>query len=148
MDEAPALDAALSRVETALLLALQGSCSCSSSSSSPDQHNPDCLSRPILLAMSAVFEAQTAILGARFALAGKNFLLCPEDPDVMAVSAWWRIKNGFHFHDDPQPEDCSDMAAYRALTRAAAGFATYGQPGHRPDLHRDEDMLSPGSRRN
>ena len=49
-----------------------------------------------------------------------GYALVPLEPTPEAVSAWWRVKNGHHFHDEPPPEDTSDYAAYRALVLVAA----------------------------
>ena len=35
------------------------------------------------------------------------------------LAAWYRVKNGFHYLDEPPPADTSDYAAYRAMMRAA-----------------------------
>jgi hypothetical protein len=35
------------------------------------------------------------------------------------VGAFWRVKNGHHFHGEPAPTDTSDYAAYRAMLAAA-----------------------------
>lgn len=50
----------------------------------------------------------------------------PLEPTPEAVAAWWRVKNGHHYHDEPPPTDTSDYAAYRALVRAAAGSESNG----------------------
>lgn len=42
-----------------------------------------------------------------------------KEPMPEAVAAWWRVKNGFHFHGEPPPTDTSDYAAYRAMIAAA-----------------------------
>ena len=43
----------------------------------------------------------------------------PREPTPEMVGAWYRVKNGHHFHDEPPPTDRSDYAAYRALIAAA-----------------------------
>ena len=42
-----------------------------------------------------------------------------KEPMPEAVGAWWRVKNGHHFHDEPPPTDTSDYAAYRAMISAS-----------------------------
>jgi hypothetical protein len=49
----------------------------------------------------------------------KGWRLVPVEPCVEMLSAFWRVKNGHHFHDEPPPEDTSDYAAYRAMLSAA-----------------------------
>jgi hypothetical protein len=44
----------------------------------------------------------------------------PAEPLPEAVGAWYRVKNGFHFQDEPEPTDTSDDAAYRAMICIAA----------------------------
>lgn len=41
------------------------------------------------------------------------------EPTPEIVAAFWRVKNGWHFHDDPPPTDTSDYAAWRAAIDAA-----------------------------
>lgn len=45
--------------------------------------------------------------------------LVPVEPTPEMLGAWYRIKNGHHFHDDAPCEDRSDYAAYRAMLSAA-----------------------------
>lgn len=45
----------------------------------------------------------------------KGRIAVPIEPNEDMVSAWYRVKNGHHFHDEPVPEDTSDYAAYRAM---------------------------------
>ena len=49
-----------------------------------------------------------------------GWVLVPLEPTPEAVAAWWRVKNGHHYHDELAPTDTSDDAAYRALVRAAS----------------------------
>ena len=42
-----------------------------------------------------------------------------KEPMPEAVGAWWRVKNGHHYHDEPPPTDTSDYAAYRAMISAS-----------------------------
>lgn len=51
-------------------------------------------------------------------------VVVPREPTPEIVGAWWRVKNGHHFHDEPAPTDTSDYAAYRAILAAAQ------EPGH------------------
>ena len=41
------------------------------------------------------------------------------EPTPEIIGAWWRVKNGHHFHDEPAPTDTSDYAAYRAMLAAS-----------------------------
>ena len=50
---------------------------------------------------------------------GNGFAVVPLAPKPEALGAFWRIKNGHHFNDEPEPEDRSDYAAYRAMIRHA-----------------------------
>jgi hypothetical protein len=50
---------------------------------------------------------------------GEGECVVPREPLPEMVAAWWRVKNGHHFHDEPPPTDRSDYAAYRALLAAA-----------------------------
>lgn len=45
-------------------------------------------------------------------------VLVPREPTPEMVGAFWRVKNGHHFHDEPPPTDTSDYAAYRAMLAA------------------------------
>lgn len=49
----------------------------------------------------------------------EGYALVPLEPTPDAVGAWYRVKNGFHFADEPAPDDTNDFAAYRALIAAA-----------------------------
>lgn len=53
-----------------------------------------------------------------------RWVLVPLEPTPEAVAAWWRVKNGHHYSDEPEPTDTSDYAAYRALVRAASQGVT------------------------
>lgn len=44
-----------------------------------------------------------------------GWVLVPREPKPEMVAAWWRVKNGHHFHGEPPPTDTSDYAAYRAM---------------------------------
>ena len=41
------------------------------------------------------------------------------EPTPEMLGAWYRVKNGHHFHDECPPEDTSDYAAYRAMLSAS-----------------------------
>lgn len=43
----------------------------------------------------------------------------PVEPMPEMIAAWYRVKNGHHFHGEPAPTDTSDYAAYRAMLAAA-----------------------------
>ncbi|MDW9481773.1 hypothetical protein GOB57_24295 [Sinorhizobium meliloti] len=58
----------------------------------------------------------TAGLGV--ALFPEDWQLVPKRPYPEVVSAWYRYKNGHHFHDEPPPTDTSDYGAYRAMLEA------------------------------
>lgn len=47
-----------------------------------------------------------------------EWVLVPRAMHVDMISAFWRVKNGFHFHDEPPPSDRSDLAAYEAMIAA------------------------------
>src|SRR5690606_26372621 len=49
-----------------------------------------------------------------------KYVIVRREPRPDDVGAWSRHKNGFHFHDDPEPGDTSDYGAYRALIASAA----------------------------
>jgi len=49
----------------------------------------------------------------------EGYVLVPINPTPEMLAAWYKIKNGFHYHDEPPPTDTSDVAAYRALLAAA-----------------------------
>ncbi|MCV9964168.1 hypothetical protein OIU34_19990 [Pararhizobium sp. BT-229] len=48
----------------------------------------------------------------------EGWQLVPKEPYPEVVGAWWRYKNGHHFHDEPVPTDTSDYGAYRAMLAA------------------------------
>jgi hypothetical protein len=48
-----------------------------------------------------------------------GFRVVPLEPMPEMLAAWYKVKNGFHYHDEPPPADTSDVAAYRALVGAA-----------------------------
>lgn len=48
-----------------------------------------------------------------------SWALVPREPTPEMVGAFWRVKNGHHFADEPPPTDTSDYAAYRAMVAAA-----------------------------
>ena len=48
-----------------------------------------------------------------------GYVIVSIEPTLEAVAAWWRVKNGHRFADEPAPTDTSDFAAYRALIAAA-----------------------------
>ena len=61
-----------------------------------------------------------AALDALLAFMAANGLCgVPAEMDVGMIAAFWRTKNGHHFHGDPPPTDTSDAAAYRAMIAAA-----------------------------
>lgn len=45
--------------------------------------------------------------------------LVPKKADVGMLAAWYRYKNGHHFHDEPAPRDTSDVGAWAAMLAAA-----------------------------
>jgi hypothetical protein len=47
-----------------------------------------------------------------------NWVLMPAEPNPEMLAAWYRYKNGHHFHDEPPPRDTSDYGAYRAMLAA------------------------------
>jgi len=47
-----------------------------------------------------------------------GYALVPLEPTPEMLAAWYKVKNGFHYHDEPTPADTSDVAAYRALLAA------------------------------
>lgn len=47
-----------------------------------------------------------------------GYALVPTDPTPTMFGAWYRIKNGHHFHGEPVPTDTSGYAAYRAMIAA------------------------------
>lgn len=48
-----------------------------------------------------------------------EWVLVPREPTPEMVGAFWRVKNGHHYHDEPPPTDRSDYAAYRAMLAAS-----------------------------
>lgn len=54
---------------------------------------------------------------ARAALAVVREAMAEPTPEMLG--AWYRVKNGHHFHDECPPEDTSDYAAYRAMLSAS-----------------------------
>ena len=44
-----------------------------------------------------------------------GWVMVPREPKVEMLGAFWRVKNGHHFADEPPPTDTSDYAAYRAM---------------------------------
>lgn len=42
----------------------------------------------------------------------------PVEPTPEMIGAFWAVKNGHHYHDEPEPKDRSDYAAYRAMVAA------------------------------
>lgn len=50
----------------------------------------------------------------------EGFAIVPIDPTPEAIGSWNRVKNGFHYENEPKPTDTSDYAAYRALVDAAS----------------------------
>ncbi|MCE6958383.1 hypothetical protein LAZ40_04840 [Cereibacter sphaeroides] len=64
---------------------------------------------------------------------GAGYAIVPLQPTPEAVGAWHRIRNGHHFHDEPEPtaDERCDYAAYRALVRHAR-LAQLGLPDTEP----------------
>ena len=60
--------------------------------------------------------AEASLKELREARAG--WVLVPREPLPEMLGAFWRVKNGHHFHDEPPPTDTSDFAAYRAMIAA------------------------------
>jgi hypothetical protein len=56
-------------------------------------------------------------------LAGMGYAIVPREPKPEMIGAWYRVKNGHHFHDEPTPPDTSDYTAYRAMIAAATPLA-------------------------
>lgn len=54
---------------------------------------------------------------ARAALAAVREAMAEPTPEMLG--AWYRVKNGHHFHDERPPADTSDYAAYRAMLSAS-----------------------------
>lgn len=49
----------------------------------------------------------------------EGWVLVPREPMPEMLGAFWRVKIGHQFHDEPEPTDRSDYAAYRAMLAAA-----------------------------
>ena len=49
----------------------------------------------------------------------EGYVLVPRELTPEMIGAWYRIKNGHHFHGEPPPTNTSDYAAYRAMIAAA-----------------------------
>lgn len=62
---------------------------------------------------------RAAITAYLTALATDGWKLVPVEPLPEMLGAWYGVKNGHHFHDEPPPTDKSDYAAYRAMLAAA-----------------------------
>ncbi|MBY3432829.1 hypothetical protein HFN89_01395 [Rhizobium laguerreae] len=67
----------------------------------------------------------------------QGWQLVPKEPYPEVVGAWWRYKNGFHYHDEPEPEDTSDYGAYRAMLAAMPVY-------HWPDIRAVEGHSAKG----
>lgn len=78
----------------------------------PEQiaENANCSSPSQLLAESASYPAPDE---------SGEWVMVPREPMPEMISAWYRVKNGHHFHDEPAPTDTSDYAAYRAMIAAS-----------------------------
>lgn len=81
-------------------------------------------------------DLEAAILALFPPVAG--WRLVPVEPTPEMIAAWYRVKNGFHFHDDPPPTDTSDYAAYRAMLAAAPDHI-----GETDEMVRDHPMKGP-----
>lgn len=68
-------------------------------------------------ARAAILAYESAKAGDAGAVAG--FKLVPIEPLPEMLGAFWRVKNGHHYHDEPAPTDRSDYAAYRAMLSAS-----------------------------
>ena len=53
------------------------------------------------------------------AIQDAGYAIVPKDPQPEMIGAWYRHKNGFHYHGRPEPTDTSDYGAYRAMIKAA-----------------------------
>lgn len=53
----------------------------------------------------------------------EGWMLVPREPTPEMLGAFWRVKNGHHFADEPEPTDTSDYAAYRAMISASPARA-------------------------
>lgn len=47
-----------------------------------------------------------------------GWVMVPIEPKPEMLGAFWRVKHGHHFADEPAPTDTSDYAAYRAMIAA------------------------------
>ena len=63
--------------------------------------------------------AAAAMHALRATLPELGLRVVPTVGNVDMVAAFWRRKNGHHFHDEPPPSDTSDMAAIRDALAAA-----------------------------
>lgn len=69
------------------------------------------------------------VLSALTRAAPDGWVLVPVEPMPEMVAAWYRVKNGHHFHDEPAPTDTSDYAAYRAMLSASPAPPAQGAGG-------------------
>ncbi|HEY4153525.1 MAG TPA: hypothetical protein VGM38_09410 [Pseudolysinimonas sp.] len=69
-----------------------------------------------------------------------GFRVVPLEPTPEMLAAWYKVKNGFHYHDEPPPADTSDVAAYRALLGAAWRYAGEALNG----AHNGASVMSAG----
>lgn len=53
-----------------------------------------------------------------------KWAIVPVEPTPELVGAWYRHKNGFHWYNEPAPEDTSDYGAYRAMLAASPSPTT------------------------
>lgn len=63
-------------------------------------------------------DIRVCIRAALSAIEADGLCIVPIEATPVIVGAWYRHKNGFHFHDDPAPTDTSDYGAYRAMIEA------------------------------
>ena len=76
---------------------------------------------------SALISSRAALAAIDAALASgeqgwrtmEGYVLLPRELTPEMIGAWYRIKNGHHFHGEPPPTNTSDYAAYRAMIAAA-----------------------------
>lgn len=90
----------------------------------PDiQHGPEYLQQADGRSMSVGRRHNASINAAEASLAHggvpEGWKLVAVEPTPEMLAAWWRYKNGHHFHDEPPPGDTSDYGAYRAMIDAA-----------------------------
>lgn len=64
-----------------------------------------------------VYRAQARAALAELEASGTHVVM-PTKPMPEMLGAWYRYKNGFHFQDEPQPDDTSDVGAYAAMIAA------------------------------